>query len=107
MKNSKFFTGMVLQAPLINFMDYTPSLWDMAVVRIASKVFPEYEYFQFPVECISSDSSMVNDIRQDDFRYKGGVKVHMGFAMLDAMSVRLHSNLNLFRHATIFNINIF
>jgi len=85
-RNPKMFRGMVLEGPLIKSVaEFTPA--SVMALKLTNLLYPDYEAVEFPLEQVSSDTTMLSKLKNDPLRWNHGIKVSMLCAFSSALQL--------------------
>ena len=82
MRNSSFYSGLILEGPLIIPDPHEVTPTRLLLGRLISPVLPELQMGRVRVEQVSSDTAVQAGLTADKFRWTGGVKLGLGMAFL-------------------------
>ena len=56
-------------------------------LKLTNLLYPDYEAVEFPLEQVSSDTTMLSKLKNDPLRWNHGIKVSMLCAFSSALQV--------------------
>ena len=78
------YTGCVLSGPAIT-SDVQPPAWQIAIMRLLSKLLPRLGVIQLDASAVSRDAQVVKNYLQDPLVYTGKLSARKVVEMFDAM----------------------